>query len=199
MRPLRSSLLSLLLIAAVCAPVRAAPAPPDAPRSAVFYDVSEGLGTLAQTNFTADFDALVALKGLGALGVTTAVTVYPRQPAVVFGGQEKALPGLGCYSRNARTQAKSQQERASSMEAHYEYLCRGPDAATIRAQAELAAEVLLMLVDRFATAAGGIEGGGQEPSSVLVDIDGSGPAEGLEFYEEWVHVVSPIWDTDVVT
>lgn len=197
MRPLHRPLLVLALVAATAAPGRAASAAP--PRSAVFYDVAEGLGTLASTYFTADFDALIAAKGAGALGVTTAVTVYPRQPAVVFGGQERALPGLGCYARAARTQAKSQQERSSSMEAHYEYLCRGPVAETVRAQAELAAEVILLLVDRFPTIAGGVEGGGQEPSSVLVDIDGSGPAEGLEFYENWVHVVSPIWDTDVVT
>jgi len=198
MRSLRPCLLLSLLTAAIAAPVRAAP-PPAAPRSAVFYDVSEGLGTLAAAYFTTDFDALIAAKGVGGLGLVTAVTIYPRQPAVVFGGQEHALPGLGCYAREARTQAKSQQERDSRMEAHYEYLCRGPIAATVRAQAELAAEVILMLVDRFASIAGGIEGGGQEPGSVVVDIDGSGPAEGLEFYENWVHVVSPIWDTDAVT
>ena len=196
MRAVRLLLLRLLLLAALCVPSWAAAS---APREAMFYDVSEGLATLATANFTTDFDALIALKSLGGLGVNTAVTVYVRQPAVVFGGQEKPLPGLGCYSRNARTQVKSQQERASTMEAHYEYLCRGADPVAIRAQAELAAEVLLLLVDRFPTIAGGIEGGGQEPLSVVVDIDGSGPAEGLEFYEEWVHVVAPIWDTDAVT
>ena len=196
MRSIRS-LLALVLLAATLAPARASAS--GRPRSAVFYDVSEGLGTLATASFTTDFDALIAQKALGGLGLNTAVTVYVRQPAVVFGGQERALPGLGCYARNARTQAVSQQEREATMEAHYEYLCRGPDAATIRAQAELAAEVLLRLVDRFPTISGGVEGGGHEPGSVVVDIDGSGPAEGLEFYEEWVHVVSPIWDTDVVT
>lgn len=196
MRLLRPLLLIALLCVATAPPARSA----SPPEGAVFYDVSEGLGGLATTYFTADFVALITQKGLSGLGLNTAVTVYARQTAAEFGGSEKTLPGLGCYARSARTQAKSQQERFSTMEAHYEYLCRGTDPEKTRAQAELAAEVMLMLVDRFRTIAGGVEGGGEERGSVLVDIDGSGPADsGLEFYEKWVHVVASIWDTDVVT
>jgi hypothetical protein len=203
MRTTRLLVLLPLLCLALATPVRSA-SPPAPPRAdAVFYDSSEGLAALATANFSADFAALIALKGLGALGVDTTVTVYPRQPASVFGPNERSLPGLGCYTRMARTQAKSQQQRVATLEAHYEYLCRSvgrdADPTLIRKQAELASEAILMLIDRFPGAGGGIEGGGLEPQSVIVDIDGSGPAEGLEFYEQWVHVVSPIWDTDVVT
>lgn len=194
MRSVRPLLLGLLLCTAIAVPARSS----GPPRSAVFYDVSEKLATLATANFTTDFNALITTKGLGALGLDTSVSVYLRQPAVVFAGQEKTLPGLGCYTRNARTQAKSQQERANSMEGHYEYLCRGADPVKIRAQAELAAEVLLLLVDRVAGSGSGLEDAGGEPLSVVVDIDGSGPAEGLEFYEEWVHVVFPVWETDII-
>jgi len=197
MRTTRPLLLATLLLVAIATPVRshAPPAPPDA----VFYDATEGLKALAALHYTADLIALIAGKGLGALGIDTGINIYPREDARRFATQERALPGLGCYTRAARTQAKSQQERHNSMEAHYELLVRYPDAVTARTHAELAAESLLLLIDRFREAGLGVEGGGEEAQSVLVDIDGAGPADGLEFYEEWVHVVAPIWDTDVVT
>jgi hypothetical protein len=194
---MRSLLISLLLLAAIAAPARAAPlrAPPE---GAVFYDVSEKLGALATAHFTADFIALITQKSLEALGVDPNIHVYVRKPARVFGLNEQPLPGLGCWAGSVRTQAVSQGERENQLLAHYEYLCRGADADIVLAQAELAAEVLLRLIDRFGTAGSGIEGGGHEPQSVLGDIDGSGPADGLEVYEQWVHVVSPIWDTDAI-
>lgn len=197
MRTIRPLLIGLLLVAAMATPVRSH-APPAPPEGAVFYDVSEKLGALATTHFAADFAALVASKGLGALGVDTSVTIYTRMPARYFGLAEKPLPGLGCYARIARTQAKSQQEAASVLEGHFEYLCRGVDPVIIRAQSELAAEVLRLLVDRIAGAGSGLEGAGEDQLSVAIEIDGSGPSEGLEFYEEWAHAAFPIWETDVV-
>lgn len=200
MRPSRSMLLGVLL-AALCVPVptRAAPDAAAAPPSPVIYDAESGLEALAAAHFSANMVALVAAKGLGALGIDTAVNVYGRQNAARFAGQEKTLPGLGCYVRAGRTQAKSQGERDSRLEAHFEYLCRGAVGTVTRVQAELALEAIVMLVDRFAEAANGIEGGGHEPLSVSFEIDGAGPPDGLDFYEEWVHVASPIWDTDAVT
>jgi len=192
---------SLLLISLPCltlAPsARAAPssAPPE---GAVFYDVSEKLGALAAAHFTDEFVAVIAEKGLAGLAIDTSINVYVRKPARVFGPNESPLPGLGCWTSSARTQAKSQQERENVLLAHYEYLCRGPDADIILAQAELAPEVIMRRVDRCGTAGSGIEGGGHEPQSVIADIDGSGPADGLDYYEQWVHVVSPIWDTDQI-
>lgn len=197
MLKIRASTLALVCCVVLAPLARAAPsvAPPE---GAMFYDVSEKLGALAAANFTTDFVALLTQKGLEALGVDPNVTVYVRKPARVFGLNESPLPGLGCWAGAARTQAVSQQERENQLRAHYEYLCRGSDAAIVLAQAELAAEVLMKLVDRFGTAGSGIEGGGHEPQSVLIDRDGSGPADGLEFYEEWIHLDSPIWDTDAI-
>lgn len=202
MRLVRSLMLVTLACSLLATPVRSEPAPRAAPSAspegAVFYDVSEKLAALATTHFAADFAALVAAKGLGGLGVDTSISVYPRMPARIFGWNEKPLPGLGCYARTARTQAKSQQERDSDLMGHFEYLCRGADPAVIRAQVELAAEVLLVLVDRIAGSGSGLEGAGEEKRSVAIEIDGTGPAEGLDFYEEWAHAAFPIMETDAV-
>lgn len=198
MKPLRPLLCLTLLLALVATPVHAAPAAAP-PEPAMFYHATEGLKTLAVTHFTSDLTALIAEYGLGGLGITTAINVYAREGAQRFATQERALPGLGCYTRAARTQAQSQSQRHSTMEAHYEFLCRYADSVVSRTHAELAGEVLVKLVDRFRTIGNGIEGGGEEDKSVLIDIDGAGPADGLEFYEDWVHLVAPIWDTDTAT
>ena len=197
MRSHRPLVLCTLLCLAIVPPARAAPssAPPE---GAVFYDAKVKLAALATAHFTSDFTALITQKGLEALGVDVNVTIYTK-PARVFGLNESPLPGLGCWASTARTQAKSQQQAPSQLLAHYEYLCRGADADVLLAQADLAAEVLRQLVDRFADAGSGIEGGGDEPLSILIDRDGSGLGDGLEFYEEWVHLATPMWDTDIQT
>ena len=191
--------LRVFALVAALSLIAAAPAasigPPTAPEVAMTYDVIEEVASTLVTNFNTDMAALTTAKGVTALA---SATVHKRLPAAVFAGDEKALPGIGVYSPRTLTQAKNQARRHSTVTVMVELHLRGTVPATLRAQAELAQEAILLTVDRLWNEGSGLFGAGEEDLGVECAIDGTADTEGQDVYEETVRVSFTVQDEDAV-
>lgn len=162
----------------------------------MIYDAAEKAYEVATTNFTADFIALIAAKGLGGLGLTTAATLIKRQDAETFIGLNAALPAIGVIGRRAHTQAKDQSKRDNVSEIVYDYFAVGPEPSTIAKQAELAAEALLRSIDRLWASGSGVFGAGELPGSISIDFDPGYVEVQQPNYGARARVSFPVTDRD---
>jgi len=152
----------------------------------VFTDVIEAAASVVTANFTTLLTALAAAKGVT---LDPTITVYKRQNANLFAAlKTTTLPGVGIYGLGAQTNARRQDLRDSSVLTVFDYFARGPDPAALLVQGELAAEVLLMCIDRLGGSAVGVYGAGEATLSVQVSIAPAVRAAGETYYEENVLV-----------
>jgi len=188
--PTRFALAAVLAIALVLVPVRAA----GAGGGGMIYDVIENVEPLLTANFGTDMTALVAAKG--AQVTSTAATVYKREMGPLFAGRGQPLPGIGLWPRTIQTQARRQTKRDNLHLLVYDYFARGPDAVKLQTQLELAAEAILLTVDRTYQAGGGVYGSGEIDKSVTVQFIPVVQPKGRGFYEGRVLVVAPVNEED---
>jgi len=196
MRRLGSLLVSLVLVASLCLPVRAAAGPP------VIFDAIEAVGPVLVANYAAELAALAAAKGVPVLptagGIDATVTLYLGQVAEDFGPVEQnALPGLGLDWDQILTHA----HRNAGIRDHVhqlvaDYFARGTDAVLLRKQMRLAAEELLHRIDQIAATAGsGVYGAGEDAFSIRIEQFPIG-TYGQDTYEGRFRIHFPVQEED---
>lgn len=124
----------------------------------MIYDAIEAVYTTVNANFNTDLAALVSAKGLS--GLTTSATLFKRQRAETFvelgAAANGQLPAIGIYGTAVTTEAKWQGKRDPECTVVLDYYARGTDPVKLAQQTELAAEALLLSIDKvYPTAAGG--------------------------------------------
>ena len=186
----RHSRLGLVLAAVACLCF----APPATASPGINYDVIENIEPVLTANFATDMAAIVAAKG--AQVISTNATVYKREMGPLFAGRGQPLPGIGLWLRTTQTQARRQTKRDNLHVLVYDYFARGNDAVKLQAQLELAAEAILMTVDRTYQAGGGVYGSGETDKSVTVQFVPIVQAKGRGSYEGRVLVVAPVNEED---
>ena len=132
----------------------------------MIYDAVEQAYAVVSANFATDFAALVAAKGV--TGTQPVQTIVKRQTAELYVSLNAVLPAIGVYGLEARTQAKLQTVRDNECVLVFDYYAEGTDPVAVAKQVELAAEALLMSVDRISSAASGLFGAGELLGAVRV-------------------------------
>lgn len=133
----------------------------------MIFDQVEQLYTVVNTNFATDLGALATAKGVT---INTGATFVKRQNADVFFALGVTLPACGIYVTRASTKAKQQGIRDTTGTAVFDYYAEDADPVKVAKQAELAAEALLMSVDRMATAGAGVFGAAELEDSITVEM-----------------------------
>lgn len=138
----------------------------------MIFDAIEQANSIAAANFTADLTALAAAK---SVTVTANCNFVMRQDADFYVSRQLGLPACGIYADPARdtlTQGKDQTKRDNDVALVFDYYAVDTDHVKLGKQVELAAEALLMSIDRLATAGvGGIYGVGEGPGTIRVVLD----------------------------
>lgn len=160
----------------------------------MLYDQVEQCYLVLAANFATDYAALLTAKGVASPG---AVTLIKRQSVPTALRYGKAPPFLGIVSLAAQTQAKDQSKRDNRGLVAFDFYQIGSDPEVVAQQSELAAEAVLMSVDRFNTAGGGLFGGGDVPQSVDVTMsDDEAEEVQLGLYGRRATVSVRVWDRD---
>ena len=170
----------------------------------MIYDAVEQVYTALAANFTNDLALLAAAKGAS---ITTTVDLIKRQSADIFLGlgKGKSAPACGIYGSDATTQRRDQgltagSKRDSIVSITCDYYCEGNDPDVIAKQGELAAEAILLSMDRLPSYPGGIYAVAEQNESVQVNVtEGYEEAkadEGGRTYQRRVTVQFPTYVRD---
>jgi hypothetical protein len=159
----------------------------------MIYDAVETVYAVVNANFATDYAALAAAKGVT---VVTPVGIIKRQKADIFVPLGATLPAIGIYGLSATTQVKDQAKRDVFCTMAFDFYDRGTDPVALAKQTELAAEALLLSIDRmWPTAAGGA---GEGDNSITVTLmDGYDETAELQ-YERRATITFPLMNRDVV-
>lgn len=164
----------------------------------MIYDVIELVASVLGTNFTTDLTTLCTAKSVTA---PTAIvgSVHKREDLLAWGTNPANLPGLGVISIRSVTGAKNQTKRDALTTVRVTYYTMGQDAAVLGAQVELAAEAILLSIDRVAgSGTGQVWGAGEARDSVLVEMLGTALTKDAGWFEDGVIVEFPCNDRDLV-
>jgi malonyl CoA-acyl carrier protein transacylase len=168
----------------------------------VLYDAIETFYAVLVTNFQTDWATLCTAKSVGA---PETITIRKRYNADLLYSLGVATPALGIYGTAATTQAKMQGQRLSIITVGVDWFHRttlgsdqGSLAAVLLAQSELAAEAILLSVDRLATAGASVWGAGERENSVSITASGGYEEGESGTYQRLVTVTVPVRDSDEV-
>lgn len=170
------------------------------------FDAIEAAYTVVLANFSPYLAALAAAKGVVC---DTTANVVKRQSAELYMALGLPLPGIGIWADRVATQAKNQGARDNETTLVLDYYCEGTGdssvAVTIAKQAELAAESLLLSVDKMTPGTGGVFGNAELLGSVRIEFtdaftEGKAGADGkpVRTYKRRVQLTFPVYDRDAV-
>lgn len=134
----------------------------------MIYDAIEAVYTVVLANFATDMAALVAAKSVA--DVNAKINVVKRQPAETYVDRGLALPAVGVYGLRIATQAKNQGARDNVSTVVLDYYAEGADPVVLAKQVELAAEALLVSVDKVTPSGGGVFGAAELVGSVTIEL-----------------------------
>lgn len=167
----------------------------------MIYAVVEQVYTVLAANFATDWAGLCSTFSLGA---PPAVDIVKRQnvDAMVRSTSRdwSVRPAIGIYAVDLTTQAKMAAHRLSVNNLGLDFYRRGAIAnlPTLLQQGELAAEAMLLTIDRLAGSGGGVWGAGEAEDSVTVTFsDGYEATEGGD-YQQLITVTVPVRASDEV-
>ena len=160
----------------------------------MLYDIVEQAFTVLNTNFAADYTALLTAKSVASPGTVKIVKRQSIKTALRYG----ALPPvMGVISLAGRTTAKDQGKRDTQGLVAYDLYIKGATPDLVAKQVELAAEACMRSVDRLAASGGGVFGAGEVPLSVTVALNDDEEEEVEEGkYGRRVTVSFQVWDRD---
>lgn len=178
----------------------------------MFFDAIERTLAVVTANFATDLAALVALKVTDSFltqeqadDIQQDATIFERLDAGTFSshldeeGKGVRHAGIGVYAGPLTTQAKWQGRRDSRATVIVDYYAVHPDPVTLAKQSELAAEAIVMSIDKIpeaVPAGSGILGAAELKDEIRVDPLGLSRAKGADFYEDRVIVTFPILEQD---
>jgi hypothetical protein len=165
----------------------------------MLYDVVDLVASVLDANFDADLTALCTAKGVATPTGIVGGTVRKREGLLAWATSPANLPGLGVTSQGAQTGAKNQAKRDSTVTVQAAYYSTGQDAALLGAHVELAAEAIMLSVDRMAGSGSGLVWGVAEGrDSVRIETMGTAFTRDANWFEDGVVVEFPANDRDVV-
>ena len=164
----------------------------------MIYDVVELVASVLTTNFNTDLAALCAAKTVTA-PTSIVGSVHKREGLLAWAVDPANLPGLGVVTTRSVTGAKNQAKRDATTVVQVIYYTMGQDAAVLGAQVELAAEAILLSIDRVAgSGTGQVWGAGEARDSVLVEMYGTAQTKDAGWFEDGCQVEFPCNDRDIV-
>lgn len=170
----------------------------------MIYDVVEIVATVLDSNFETDLAALCVAKSVTApsalVAPNSSTSVRTREALVAWGTDAENLPGLGVTSLRSVTGGKNQRKRDSTTTVAVTYYSTGQDAAVLGAQIELAAEAILLSIDKVAgSGSGQVWGAGEARDSVEVEMLGTAQMLDSDWFEDGVVVSFPCNDRDTIS
>jgi hypothetical protein len=167
----------------------------------MIFDAVEVCASVLATNFATDLAGLAMAKGVT---ITTTADIVKRQDAETFLAlnQGKETPTLGVDALSAATQGRDQGKRDTRTEVSIDYYCEADDPATAGIQSELAAEAILLTMDRLPTSGSGVFGIAEEPESARIEMTkGYVEAKAATSGRRWWRLATvqfPVYDRDTV-
>lgn len=162
----------------------------------MIWDGVEGVFAVMEANFDAQMAAVIALKGLGALGLQATSTRQKRLRIAQMVSMRKPFPALGIYSIGTLTGAKSNSRRTNSIRVGVDYWAQLNDAEKVAQQAELAAEAVMRCADLIYMAAGGVYGGAEGKYSTTIEMIATEPLKGAQHWGSGFRAIIPVDQED---
>lgn len=163
----------------------------------MLYDQVEQCYTVLAANFAADYAALLAAKSVASPGT---VTIIKRQSVNTALRYSQAPPFVGVFSLAGKTQAKDQSKRDTEGLVAFDIYMTGAGAtgaSLVASQVELAAEAVLLTVDRLAGSGRGVYGAGELPFGTTVQLSDDTDEEVQQgLYGRRATVTVPVRDRD---
>lgn len=162
----------------------------------MIWDAVEGCYTIINANFATEMAAVIAAKGLGALGLQDTATAQKRLRVAQLVSMRKPYPALGVYSIGTLTGAKNQRRRTNLVRIGVDYWAQLNDAEKVAQQAELAAEAVMRCVDLIWQAAGGVYGAGEGQFSTTLEMLATEPLKGAQHWGSGFRLLVPVNQQD---
>lgn len=169
------------------------------------FDAIEAAYTIVLANFATDMATLATAK---AVTCETQANIIKRQSAEIYVYLRAALPAIGIWALRVATQAKGQNGRDNETTLVLDYYATGYDPRVVAVQVELAAEALMISVDKLTPGSGGVFGAGELPGAVRIELsDGyvetaqdadKQPNSDRRLYSRRAQITFPVYDRDTV-
>lgn len=162
----------------------------------MIWDAVEGSAAIVSANFDTEMAAVIALKGLGGLGLVATATVQKRLRVGQLVSMRKPFPALGVYSIGVLTGAKNQRRRTNLVRIGIDYWAQLNDAEKVAQQAELAQEAVMRCVDLIWQTSGGVYGAGEGPYSTTGEMLATEPLKGAQHWGSGFRLLVPVNQQD---
>ena len=159
----------------------------------MIFHALEQTYAVANTYFNTEHADVCADNSVTAPAPATLIKRQRAETSQRLGGP---APRLGLHSVRGSTQAKDQQKRDNTTFLLADYYLEGTDPALLAAQAELAVEAVLRIVDRLALSGGGVYGAGELRDSVSWQMSDGYDEARQDLYWHRAQVTFPVHDRD---